>query len=124
MTLVAPMSNLTLLGELVSRRQWVAWRYEDTGRAKPSKTPYNPRTLTKASVNKPSTWGTHAEAVAAANGDGFGFEGVGFVFTEDRNAATMSSTPRFAIPYSSRHLSRSRNRNGSGQAHCLHGSEG
>jgi primase-polymerase (primpol)-like protein len=77
----APAIDLRLLGALVTLLQWVVWRYEDTGRDKPSKVPYNPRTLRQASVNKLETWGSHNQAVAAAVADGF--DGIGFVFTED-----------------------------------------
>jgi len=58
---------------------WIAWRYEDAGRAKPAKVPYNPASpvhrLRRASVTNPLTWGRHVQAAkfaAAAGMDGLG----------------------------------------------------
>jgi putative DNA primase/helicase len=65
--------------ELKQRNQWVAWKAE-ARRAKRSKTPKNPHTGKNASIDKRNTWGTYSEAVEACTR--YGFDGIGFVFTE------------------------------------------
>ena len=67
--------------ELKERRQWVLWRLERGRDGKPTKVPYNPANPRfKASSTKPATWGTLAQAIAAARS---GFSGIGFVFSQD-----------------------------------------
>lgn len=65
--------------ELKATPQWGVWRYEDRGKPKPAKVPYNPRTRQWAKSNDPSTWATFGEAVAAYQYGGF--DGLGFVFS-------------------------------------------
>lgn len=67
--------------ELKATPQWVVWRYEDHGKPKRDKVPYNPRTERRAKSNDPQTWASFAEARAAF--DHGGYDGVGFVFAED-----------------------------------------
>ena len=64
--------------ELRERRQWAVWRYvqRDRGRAKK---PYNPRTGESAKANKPETWVTFDEAVAAYESGKW--EGIGYIFS-------------------------------------------
>lgn len=68
---------------LLELAQWVSWRKEQ--RHKPNgdiywtKVPYNPKTGKKAATNRPETWGTYVEAVAAARR--YHHDGVGFVVT-------------------------------------------
>src|SRR5688572_29070498 len=66
------------LHELRAYAQFVVWRYEANGAAKPAKVPYSPRTLQRASVTDPATWGTFDEAIAAAPN----FNGIGFVLSD------------------------------------------
>jgi energy-coupling factor transporter ATP-binding protein EcfA2 len=62
--------------ELRQRDQWVVWRLEDrNGRS--TKVPYRANGGGHAAVDKPDTWATFAEAVAAASE----YDGIGFVFT-------------------------------------------
>lgn len=73
---------MSALDELRHHRTWVAWRSEQRpGDAKPAKVPKNPHTGGNASSTKPSTWGTHEQAVARAHKDGC--DGVGYVFTRE-----------------------------------------
>jgi len=68
--------------ELRARRQWVLWKIEPGKDGKMTKVPYNPANPRfKASSTKPHTWGTFAQAVAAAQTDGF--SGIGFMFSEN-----------------------------------------
>ena len=60
--------------ELKKLKQFVCWVGSD-------KIPKNPHTGGNAMSNKPDTWGTFNEAVAAC--DKYGFDGVGFEFTEE-----------------------------------------
>lgn len=63
---------------------WVVWRFEDTGRPKPTKVPYNVRTQGKASSTDPNTWATFDECVSAFNQfQGNGIDGIGFVLSEN-----------------------------------------
>jgi predicted transcriptional regulator len=68
---------------LIQRRQWVSWAYEDDPAHpdKPKKMPKNPRTGGNAQSTNAQTWGSYAQAVAAA--EGRRHAGVGFVFTQD-----------------------------------------
>jgi hypothetical protein len=56
--------------------RWVGWKYmlKDGRWTKP---PFDPRTGRKASVSKPSTWGTYDQVVAVI--ERYGFDGVGIV---------------------------------------------
>ncbi len=59
--------------------QWVCWRLEEAGRAKPAKVPYTPGTTTRADTTDSATWGSFEAATAhAARDRGLG---VGFVFS-------------------------------------------
>lgn len=68
--------------ELLEERRWVVWRYDlrldqRTGELKWTKPPYQAgRPQSPASSTDPTTWGTHAQAVAAyqhGDADGIGF---------------------------------------------------
>jgi hypothetical protein len=61
-------------------RQWVCWRTEERD-GKVTKVPICPHIGELAAVDRPETWGTYEEAVRAAREHGY--DGVGFVFTED-----------------------------------------
>ncbi len=68
--------------ELARYPQWVAWKYglpDKTGKV--SKLPINPNTGLLAKPNKPSTWATYEQAIAAK--DEHGLAGIGFVFSQD-----------------------------------------
>jgi hypothetical protein len=69
--------------KLKSRRQWVAWKYEDRGGPKPTKPPINPHTGDYAKSNDPQTWGSYEEAPARASNDGLA--GIGFMLAEKDN---------------------------------------
>src|SRR5215471_11091232 len=71
-----PFDNLP--EELKSLPQWVVWKYEDHGKPKRDKIPYDSHTGLRAKSNDPQTWSTFAEALAAYQCGGF--DGVGFVF--------------------------------------------
>lgn len=64
--------------ELLHRKQWVCWRYEEIATGKPTKVPYTIGGY-KASSTSPRDWYTFDDAVEAAGR----FDGIGFVFTED-----------------------------------------
>lgn len=64
--------------ELKSLPQWIVWKYEDIGAAKPTKVPYNAKTGTHASVTDPHTWTDFGSALNAV-GD---YNGLGFVFSD------------------------------------------
>jgi hypothetical protein len=63
--------------ELKLLRQWVCWKLEANGQAKPSKVPYNPVTGLKASTTDPTTWCDFDTCVKLAAA----YHGIGFVFT-------------------------------------------
>ena len=68
--------------ELQSLDQWVTWKYEKRpGQDKPTKVLCNPATGAYADSTKPETWATFADACAAYERGGF--DGLGFVVTED-----------------------------------------
>jgi len=68
--------------ELQTLDQWVTWRYETRpGQEKPTKVLCNPATGAYADSTKPETWATFADACAAYERGGF--DGLGFVVTED-----------------------------------------
>lgn len=68
--------------ELQQLPQWVCWRYEDKNGRK-TKVPYCPslHNPVHASIHNPSTWGSFADAIAAARGPAM--DGIGLVLTED-----------------------------------------
>lgn len=64
--------------ELRQLKQWILWKYEDIGAAKPTKIPYSVKGH-PASVTDPNHWSTFDEVIKqAAN-----YSGIGFVFTKD-----------------------------------------
>ena len=65
--------------ELKHYDQFVNWKWE-TRDGKRTKPPYDPKTGKRASHSDPSTWGTFEDAVKGLDQ---GFDGIGFVFTED-----------------------------------------
>src|SRR5262245_5215704 len=65
--------------ELCERVQWVVWRYKQEGE-KWTKVPFCARGGA-GSVSDPRTWGTFDEAVAAYRKGGY--DGIGYVFSED-----------------------------------------
>jgi hypothetical protein len=64
--------------ELRQLKQFVLWRYEDIGAAKPTKVPYSV-SGEMANVNNPDTWTTFDGALASR----FSYSGIGFVFSEN-----------------------------------------
>jgi primase-polymerase (primpol)-like protein len=66
------------LQELRTYTQFVVWRYEANGAAKPAKVPYSPRTGQRASPTNPATWVTFDEAISAAPN----YSGIGFVLSD------------------------------------------
>lgn len=73
------MSFKDIPEELQQLPQWLCWRYEDIGAAKPTKIPYSPITGKMASVDDAKTWTDFNTAVAHASK----YSGIGFVFTND-----------------------------------------
>jgi RecA-family ATPase len=71
------------LAELRPLKQWIVWRYENTGGSKPTKVPYDPRTGRHANVTIATTWTDFDEALAALVGNGSLFDGIGFVLIEN-----------------------------------------
>lgn len=76
------LDNIPL--ELRQLNQWVCWKFEDIGAAKPTKVPYQAvKNLANenfhASVNDPQTWCSYEEACKAYSTNRF--DGIGFVFT-------------------------------------------
>lgn len=71
----------TIPQELIARRQWVVWRYQDRRGSKLAKVPYNPTSGKKANVRDPHTWGTYDEACSARlHGT---WDGVGYVLSDE-----------------------------------------
>lgn len=81
--------------EMKQYPQWVLWRLEDHGGAKPTKVPYSPKFGAKAAVDRPGTWGTFEDCLARAPFLSIdvicdpeapiwetGAHGIGFVLTE------------------------------------------
>ena len=70
--------------ELIALHQWVAWRYEDRD-GKRTKVPIDAKSngrLRRAKTDDPSTWASHAEAMAACERHP-GLAGVGFCLAPD-----------------------------------------
>lgn len=68
--------------ELLVRNQWVGWKSTlKPGAAKPTKVPKNPHSGGNAESNNPETWGAVWDAASAA--EARGFDGVGFMFSEN-----------------------------------------
>ena len=65
--------------ELRILKQWVLWKYEDVGAAKPTKVPYSVKGY-PADVNKPDTWSTFVEVFTVFKLGAY--SGIGFVFTD------------------------------------------
>src|SRR5262245_28962413 len=78
---ISPPIDLPAIAELKSQAQWVAWRYEQRGDAKPTKILVNPYTGRNASTSNPATWGIHEAAAKRAKT----VDGVGFVLSDDDN---------------------------------------
>src|SRR6185312_1152894 len=66
--------------ELKVLPQWLVWKFEDIGAAKPTKVPYNPISGEKASTTNPNTWVKFEEAVEAFKT--CKWDGIGFVFSD------------------------------------------
>jgi len=66
--------------EMTHYSSWVVWRYEQRNE-KPTKVPYNPRTLMLASVTEPSHWATYGEALRLLQSGHGSFSGLGFVLS-------------------------------------------
>lgn len=67
--------------ELTDLNRWICWRLEpDPKGGKDRKVPYDAKSGKKAATNKPETWCSYEEALAAL--DKYLFTGLGFVFTE------------------------------------------
>lgn len=67
------------LETLQQHNQWVAWKFEQRN-GKQTKVPKNPRTGGNAQSKNPDTWASYQAANDAI--ENFGFDGVGFVFSE------------------------------------------
>lgn len=67
--------------ELRTLHHWVLWRNEKRN-GKPTKVPYNPRTLRPASSIDRQTWGSYEQTLETGNGEGQNWNGLGFVFTD------------------------------------------
>jgi putative DNA primase/helicase len=65
--------------QLSERPQWVCWRLEER-KGKPTKVPYTPGTLRRASSTDLMTWRTFEEALAAYEAGEPPYDGIGFVF--------------------------------------------
>jgi putative DNA primase/helicase len=70
----------TVPKELMKRRQWVCWRYEQRDGKPQTKVPHSPHGG-PASVTDAGTWASHETAVAAVQERGHA--GVGFVLGPD-----------------------------------------
>ena len=68
--------------ELKDLPQWVNWRWEKTEKGKDTKPLYESKTGWKANHSDPLTWGPFERAVKSLDA-GFGFHGIGFVFSKD-----------------------------------------
>lgn len=80
--------------ELKQLRQFVCWKYEDIGAAKPTKVPYSPVTGYMANVNDPSTWVSFDEAKAYAHN----YSGIGLVLTKSDPYCVMDLDDTQTMP--------------------------
>jgi hypothetical protein len=70
--------------QLRSYPNWVCYRFENHGKPKLDKVPYDPKKPgKKAKVNDPSTWGSFDQALEAAENPKCKYDGIGFVFSDD-----------------------------------------
>lgn len=79
------MSYNNIPREMREYRQWVLWRYENDGSAKPTKVPYSAASGTfgqHAAVDNPHTWASFDETLSALEQPNNSFSGMGFVLTE------------------------------------------
>jgi primase-polymerase (primpol)-like protein len=65
---------------LTERPQWVCWRLEERD-DKPTKVPYIPGTMRRASSTDLMTWRTFSEALAAYEAGEPPYDGIGFMFS-------------------------------------------
>ncbi|HOY61568.1 MAG TPA: DUF3987 domain-containing protein [bacterium] len=76
------MSYNNIPHEMRLFKQWIVWKYEDTGRLKPDKIPYIVNGGgKKASVSNPKTWVAFDDAVAFLETNYNVYNGLGFVLT-------------------------------------------
>jgi hypothetical protein len=76
-----PIIPSNLPEELVTRKQWVCWKYVKRDDAtKPTKVPHTPWGY-RADVTDPANWSTFADVSKAVARPGF--DGIGFVFSPD-----------------------------------------
>jgi len=78
-TAVNPPVVQNIPEQLAERPQWVCWRLEERD-DKPTKVPYTPGTLRRASSTNLMTWRTFSEALAAYEAGEPPYDGIGFVF--------------------------------------------
>jgi putative DNA primase/helicase len=79
MGLIAPNTE-NIPERLAERPQWVCWCLEER-EGKPTKVPYVPGTVRRASSTDLMTWATFSEARAAYEaGEPVAYDGLGFVF--------------------------------------------
>jgi primase-polymerase (primpol)-like protein len=78
-TAVNPPIIANIPEQLTERPQWVCWRLEERD-DKPTKMPYTPGTLRRASSIDLMTWRTFSEAVEAYERSEPPYDGIGFVF--------------------------------------------
>lgn len=69
-----------LPAELRLLKQWILWKYEDVGAAKPTKVPYTPKG-TLADVTKSTSWSNFDDVFNTSQLGGY--NGIGFVFTRN-----------------------------------------
>jgi hypothetical protein len=66
--------------DLLALPQFVNWRFEDDGKSKkPRKVPIDPRSMERADVSDPRTWGTYVQ-VSNSYRENTELAGIGFVF--------------------------------------------
>ena len=61
---------------------WVCWRFENRGGAKPTKVPYTPTTGKRATVTDPATWTTFDNALNILRTTNY-YNGIGFVLSKN-----------------------------------------
>lgn len=80
-TKTKPVTIASIPEALTKLPRWGCWRYEDQGKAKPGKPPFNIKTGSYASPTDPSTWSTFKDAVKAYKADEY--EGLSFFMAEE-----------------------------------------